>query len=231
LWVKPLSKGDGNNYRAKVIREIQDHDADCHQNIKFLVEIGEGDYDEIIAYNKLCDTIETEEDQSINPEEPPWTFKSIEGHKGPLNKGHPYWKGSSYNILIQWENGSQTYEPLDIMAADDPITLAIYACPNNVLDTPGWKCFQNIASKIAKEHNMINKMIHQYNVSKGKRTNGRIFKFGIQVLRNIKEAYEIGAKNMNTKWQDAMKEEVDSLLQFITFIDHGKIPYLEDLRK
>ena len=61
-------------------------------------------------------------------------------------------------------------------------------------------------------------MVHQYHVSKGKR---------IQVSRNVKEAYELDAKNGNTKWQDAMKEEIDALLMFITFIDHGKIPYLE----
>jgi hypothetical protein len=65
------------------------------------------------------------------------------------------------------------------MAADDPITLALYARANNLLDTPGWKLFRNIASKIAKKHNMTNKMIHQYHVSKGKWTNGPTFKFGI----------------------------------------------------
>jgi hypothetical protein len=41
------------------------------------------------------------------------------------------------------------------------------------------------------------------------------------------EAYELDAKNGNTKWQDAMKEEIDALPMFIIFIDHGKIPYLE----
>ena len=70
-------------------------------------------------------------------------------------------------------------------------------------------------------------MVHQYHVSKGKRTHGPIFKFGLQVPRNVKEAYEFRVKNGNTKWQDAMKEEIDALLMFITFIDHGKIPYLE----
>jgi hypothetical protein len=113
------------------------------------------------------------------------------------------------------------------MAADDPITLALYARTSNLLDTPGWKCFRHIATAITKERNKIQSMIHQYHVSKGKRTHGPIFKFGSQVPRNVKEAYELDAKNGNTKWQDAMKEEIDALLMFITFIDHGKIPYLE----
>jgi hypothetical protein len=70
-------------------------------------------------------------------------------------------------------------------------------------------------------------MVHQYHVSKGKWTHGPIFKFGNQVPRNVKEAYELDGKNHYTKWQDAMKDKIDVLLMFITFIDHGKIPYLE----
>jgi hypothetical protein len=54
----------------------------------FLVELGDGKHDEIITYNKLCDTIETQEDQEIHPEELLLTFSSIEGHKGPIRKGH-----------------------------------------------------------------------------------------------------------------------------------------------
>jgi hypothetical protein len=208
---------DGKNYHAKVVRKIQDHDADCHKNInKFLVERGDGEYDEIITYNKLWDTIETQGDQETHPEEPRWTFSFIEGHKGPIKKGHP--KGSSYNVLVKWEDGSQSYEPLDAMAADDPITLALYACANNLLDTPGWKRFRHIATAITKECNKIRSMIHQYHVSKGKQTHGPIFKFGIQVPRSVKEAYELDAKHGNTKWQDSMKEEIDALLMFITFM-------------
>jgi hypothetical protein len=32
-------------------------------------------------------------------------------------------------------------------------------------------------------------MVLQYNFSKGKRSNGPIYKFGIQVPRNVKESY------------------------------------------
>jgi hypothetical protein len=42
-----------------------------------------------------------------------------------------------------------------------------------------------------------------------------IFQFGIQVPRNVKDAYDIDAKNGNTKWTDAMQEESSSLLKFI----------------
>jgi hypothetical protein len=96
-----------------------------------------------------------------HPEEPRWTFSSIEGHKVPIRKGHPDHKCSSFNVLVKWEDGSQSYEPLDEMAADDPITLALYARANNFLDTPGWKRFRHIATAITKERSKI----HQYHVS------------------------------------------------------------------
>jgi hypothetical protein len=113
------------------------------------------------------------------------------------------------------------------MIEDDPITLAIYARKNDLLKTPGWKRLSHIAQDVAKERNKIRSMIHQYHVCKGKRTQGPVYKFGIQIPRNVKEAYELDAKNGNTKWQDAMGEEIDSLLEFCTFVDKGKVPFLE----
>ena len=222
---------DNKSYRAKVIRKIIDQDAENHKNIKFLVELGDGEFDEIITYNKLCEIIEDIEDQESSPEQPKWTFSSIQGHQGPLKPNHPDYKGSLYNVLVQWEDGSQTYEPLQLMIQDDPITLAIYARKNNLLKTPGWKRLSHIAQDIAKERSELKRVVKNYNIMKGKRGKGPIYKFGIQIPRNVKEAYELDAKNGNTKWQDAMQEEVDSLLQFSTFIDKGLINFLEGYKK
>ena len=72
------------------------------------------------------------------------TFKSINDHQGPLSNKHPDYKGSSYNVLVHWEDGSETYEPIDIMIKDDPISMATYAQENNLLDTPGWKRLNRI---------------------------------------------------------------------------------------
>jgi hypothetical protein len=69
------------------------------------------------------------------------------------------------------------------MAADDPITLVLYARANNLLDTPGWKRFRHIETAITKEHNKIRSLIHQYYVSKGKRTHGPIFKSLVMLTR------------------------------------------------
>jgi hypothetical protein len=47
------------------------------------------------------------------------------------------YKGSTYNVLVAWETGASTYEPLDLIASDDPITCTEYALKHNLLDEPG----------------------------------------------------------------------------------------------
>jgi hypothetical protein len=47
------------------------------------------------------------------------------------------YKGLTYNVLVAWETVESTYEPLDLIASDDPITCAEYALKHNLLDVPG----------------------------------------------------------------------------------------------
>jgi hypothetical protein len=133
-----------------------------------------------------------------------------------LTTNHPDYKGSIYNVLVQWEDGSQSYKPLQLMITDEPMTLATYAKEHDLLTTPGWKRLKPIAADLDRNKLRLRIMVHQYNVSKGKHSKGPIYKFGIQVPRNVKEAYALD-KNGNTKWTDAMNEEISSLLEFSTF--------------
>ena len=60
-----------------------------------------------------------------------WRFKRITSHEGPLSKNYPNYKGSSYYVKIEWENGERISDPLSIIEDDDPVTCAIYARDNN----------------------------------------------------------------------------------------------------
>ena len=51
---------------------------------------------------------------------------------------------------------------------------------------------------------------------------GKIFKFGLQVPQNIKEAFEIDKANNNTFWQDAIKAEMSALEELDCFTFHQK---------
>ena len=95
-----------------------------------------------MAHNDIINHIERDE-----VEHREWRFKSIMVHEGSLSAGDKSYKGSRYNILVNWESGESTYEPLHIIAADDPVSCAIYAKKNGLLDTEGWKQFKGIAKR------------------------------------------------------------------------------------
>ena len=171
---------------------------------------------DIKATNDVLDHIEQQHDD-MDPEDKLWRFTSIVSHEGPLTSKSPAYKGSRYNVLVVWEDGSQTYEPLDVVAKDDPVTCAIYARDNDLLDLPGWKRLK----LVARNEHRINRFI---NVSKSsfKFDPRPKHKFGFQIPRNVKDALDIDRKLRQTKWQDAMRSEINQIQEYETFKSLGK---------
>ena len=85
-------------------------------------------------YNKLMDFIQ----KNVENDDIVWKFWRINGHQGPFKPSDLHYMGSRFNVRIEWENGEITYEPLDVIAANDPITCAIYARENCLLNELGW---------------------------------------------------------------------------------------------
>ena len=102
---------DGTKYRATVTRKIVDNDAANHQHIKFLIELPDGKLEELIAYNELSDIIEQQHEAELHQNDSAsWAFKEIMAHQGPLQPSDLRYKGSSYNVLVHWEDGSETWQ-------------------------------------------------------------------------------------------------------------------------
>ena len=76
-------------------------------------------YEEILTYNEILEYITKNEEQDAD-QAIVWEFKHIASHQGPLKKGDPSYIGSRFNALVEWETGESKYEPLDVIAADDP---------------------------------------------------------------------------------------------------------------
>ena len=100
-----------------------------------------------MIYNNIMNYIYRE--RCKNPEYE-WKFRKILSHHGPLNHRSQGYNVSKYNVEIKWENGERTFEPLNNIFADDPITLAIYAKNNHLLKTPGWKRLKPYAKRQTK---------------------------------------------------------------------------------
>ena len=73
------------------------------------------------------DHLEQAEEQDNSMDQELYKFRAIIGHEGSLKVTDPNLKGSKWNVQIEWETGEITFEPLSIIAANDPtITCAAY---------------------------------------------------------------------------------------------------------
>ena len=210
-------KGDGEPATAKIIKEITERDtklADQPERKRFLASVNDDEFQEVVTYNEILDHI-AQQEEAKEPTDL-WRFVRISGHQGPLKSVDKDYNGSPYNVRVEWANGETTYEPLSIIAADDPVSCAVYAKENGLLDTPGWRRFKTLAKRDQHRIQMVNKAkLKSY--SRTPR-----FKFGNQIPHDHVEAMLLDRKNGNAKWAEAEAQEMESFQEFGVFKDIGK---------
>jgi hypothetical protein len=208
---------NGQRFRAKIVRKIVENAEALQErpeHVKFLVSVEGNKADEIVAYNDILSYLE--ETMSNDNTQPTWRFKDIIAHEGPLTPTSPSWKGSPYNVMVLWEDGSRTFEPLKTIATESPVVCALYAKRNGLLETTGWKQFNNIA----KNEKKLSRMLNQAKLSSFRRTT--LYQYGFKVPRTPQEALEFDKENGNSRWKDAMSLETQQLQEYNTFTDLGK---------
>ena len=214
---------NGERLRAKVtktvVEEIEAEDANRIPNINFILDIGEGKVEELITYNQLLDHLEQAEEEDNFMDQELYKFRAIIGHEGPLKATDPNWKGSKWNVQIEWETGEVTFEPLSVIAADDPITCAAYAKEKNLYNLDGWKRFRHLI----KKEKQLTRAIKQSKIRQVRHS--KKYMFGFLIPRNYTEALEFDKANNNSKWYDATKAELDSIHSYHVFQKHEKAIY------
>ena len=103
--------------------------------------------EEIISYNQLVDHLESAANEDNKISDDLFKFRALIGHQGPLKPTNTNWKGCKFIVLVDWDTGEKTYEPLSALAVDDPVTCATYAKENDLLHIDGWKRFRNLAKR------------------------------------------------------------------------------------
>ena len=99
----------------------------------------------------------------------------------------------------------------------DPVTVAIYARNNNLLDTPGWH-LGNIRA-LAKTQKRMIRVANQAKL-KSWREKPK-YMYGYLIPQNYAQAVQIDKDNNNTKWQDCTKLELNQIDKYDTFVDKG----------
>jgi hypothetical protein len=62
-----------------------------------------------------------------------WKFQCIVSNEYKLSQCY---------IILGWDNGDMTNEPLKIIVPDDPVICVVYVHENYLLDKPDWKSFK-----------------------------------------------------------------------------------------
>ena len=207
---------NGEHHMAKII-DIDDHGPPL-EDMKFKLKINKDQAEEIMSYNQLMDYIQKgtdgEEDLDLL-----FKFKDILAHQGPLESTDPNHKGSKYNVMVEWEPGEVTYEPLTLISKKDPINCAVYAKKRDLLDITGWNHPKRHA-KISKRPIRAVKQsrIHQVRASAR-------YQHGFQVPKDFNDARSLDKENSNTHWQDEMDLELTQIHEYKVFKDTGKAQF------
>ena len=202
---------NGERHMAKVI-DIDDH-GQTLEDIKFKLKI-----EEIMSYNQLMDYIQKGTDAEEDPDSL-FKFRDIVAHQGPLESTDPNHKGSKYNVMVEWESGEVTYEPLTLISKDDPITCAVYAKKHDLLDTTGWKHLK----RYAKTSKRLIRAVKQSRIRQV-RASAR-YQHGFQVPKDYNDAMRLDKENGNTHWQDAMDLELTQIHEYKVVKDTGKAKF------
>ena len=221
----------GERLRATIKRKVIEtskHLDDQHDNaiekINFHLDVGQGRAEAIMSYVQILDHLDHQEQQEYL-----YKFRAITGHQGPLSPQDENYKGSKYNVMVEWETGEITEEPLSLIAADDPVICVEYAKKHDLLHLDGWKRLKHIA----KNQKQLIRAINQSKTRQVMRS--AVYQFGILIPKDYQHSLQLDEQNVNSKWYDATKLEMDHINDHINeykvFQEHGKAQFDPKSRK
>ena len=211
---------DGTRSRAKIIDFDGNADIDPMdkyeselerqpERIRFRVKVGDTETEEFVSWSDMCEFIEEQSQE----EDGTWRFRKIVGHKKDLQRGQ------KPELLIMWESGEITYEPIREIHKSDPYLVAEYARDAGVIDDWDSRCKGLHLKRYAKNSKKLVRMINQAKLKSYRET--PVYMYGVKVPRNHEQAMQFDLENGNTLWQEAEKTEIDQLFEYECFDDKG----------
>ena len=183
---------DGQQFRARVFEATKEQDKEQDKDEvvhKFLVFVNDDQYEELLSSNDVVDHFRHYDNDA---EATVWKFCCIVAHEGPLCQTDKSYKGSLYNVMVEWKNGETTFEQLSLIAADDPISCALYAKDHDLLELDGCKRFKKPQVKL-----------------RSFRTAPKD-KYGYEVPRDYDHALALGKQNVTSPLEKGDHPEMDT---------------------
>ena len=195
---------NGERKRATIseyVKDLYQQQVSREDQLRFKLKIDGDQLDDLISYNQLMEYLEDKTDTGPL-EDGLYRFKCIKDNKGPYTSLDPEYNGSSYNLLIEWETGEQTWEALSNIITSDPYTCAVYAKEHDLLNTPGWKLLKRHARTARRLIRTLKKS--KYRQARASRK----YKHGWEVPRDYAHVLQLDIHNGNNKWKEAIDLEI-----------------------
>ena len=106
-----------------------------------------------------------------------------------------------WEILLQWKDGSTTWEPLKDVKESYPVQIAEYAHHRQIAHTPAFAWWVPFVLK--KKERIISKVKSKYWT--------RTHKFGIKIPKSVDEARRLDRENGNTLWWESICKEMKNV--------------------
>ena len=199
IGYKFIMEYGGDKFTARVRERADGED-------EFWVDIGDSGLEEVLTKQRILEYLN--EAREEDPEESIWSFDDILEHRKTKK-----WR---YELKILWSSGEITWEPLTEIGTSDPVSVARYARDNELLNRKYWKRFKPY---VPRGERYVRLMRRAY-ASKTK--NGKVYKFGIEIPKDYKDAMRLDKEAGNHLWKEAVEKEMNQLKQYKVFIDLGK---------
>ena len=187
--------------RARIVEALNKHEAERLKDpalVKFKIKFDRSDVEDIMIYNEILNHIERDNNDDDGTY---WKYSRIVSHQH-TPRGNKDRNGSEYNVEVEWEIGDVTMEPLDFIAEDVKLDLAVYAKENDLIDKPGWIRFRDLAKNEKKTLRLIKQARLRSFQTAPK------YMYGFKIPKDYNEAVELDVRNGNTKWQDSTHLEM-----------------------
>jgi hypothetical protein len=120
------------------------------------------------------------------------TIRSANGSEKPKKTTRGWF------LLVQWKDGSVSWEKLSDLKASNPVEVAEYAVANRLVEEPAFKWWVPYVMK--RRNRIISKVKSRY----WKTTH----KFGIRLPKSVEEALEIDRTTNTDLWRKAINKEM-----------------------
>jgi len=151
--------------------------------------------DEIIDHRKTADAVPADD-----------AIVVIRGQERPRRTT----KG--WQLLVQWCDGSTTWERLKDLKESDPVSAAEYAVANKLVAEPAFSWW--VPYTIRKKDRIIKAV--------NKRYFRRFYKYGLELPKTVERALEIDEETGTTHWRDAIRKEIKNIAKAVRILGEDK---------